>query len=42
MAGLVPATHVYILVPQEHVDARDKPKHDELRASGAVLVFVAD
>jgi hypothetical protein len=29
MAGLVPAIHVYKSSPQEDVDARDKPGHDD-------------
>jgi len=31
MAGLVPAIHVFLEPRGEHVDARDKPGHDEVR-----------
>jgi hypothetical protein len=28
MAGFIPAIHVFLPVPEQDVDARDKPGHD--------------
>jgi hypothetical protein len=35
MAGFIPAIHVFLPVPEQDVDARDKPGHDGRWAQAA-------